>query len=157
MRGLQPNRKLFQLVQTRQHWMVRYVTKTVRLLTRLSLLVTCDIMLLTRHSCQMLAWACCCGKLSRSKLWLSTQCGVWCLWLLQAQQQRTAQTQTRFEYLSRHALDDWTVNYVLPAHAACMVYVHRLYYCHGAAAVLDGMQGKNSSSINLDINLLAQT
>ena len=73
----------------------------------------------------------------------------------QAQKQRAAQT--RFEHLCRRALDDWTVTYVLPANAACMVYVHRLFYCHGAAAVLGGMPCKSSSSINLDINLLAQT
>ena len=92
--------------------------KTVWLLTLLSLIAMCDVTLLTRHSCQVLAWAVCCGTC----LVASFGCRpcpvirVWCLRLLQAQQQKVAQL--KLETLSRRALDEWTVSHVLPAHAS---------------------------------------
>lgn len=47
----------------------------------------------------------------------------------------SAAAQTRFESLdlSRRALDDWAVIYVLPANAACMVYVQTVLTSAGSA------------------------
>ena len=100
-----------------QHRMSRYYIqglgdKAVWLLTRLSLVVMCDVTSLTRHSCQLLAWASCCGTC----LVASFGCRpcpvirVWCLWLLQAQQQKTAQI--RLEILRQRALDEFRVRHV---------------------------------------------